>query len=252
MAINKDSNGFTFAFAGIMVVVVGTLLAVAAMGLKDRQQQNITMEKMKDILSSIQIMGPEDDMKKAPALFEKYVKERVVLSSTGEVVSQSLGEVDPTNVQDAFNIDVQGEYKSLAADQRNYPLYICEVEGEKFYVIPMVGTGLWGPIWGYIALESDLNTVYGAKFDHKGETPGLGAEINQKPFQEQFRGELIFGPGDEFKSITVQKGGTEEADKHAVDAITGGTITSNGVTEMINRTLQVYVPYIQQAKNELS
>ena len=108
-----------------------------------------------------------------------------------------------------------------------------------------MGKGLWGPIWGYIALESDKNTVAGASFDHKGETPGLGAEINQGWFQEPFVGKKIFDESGDYQSIRVIKGGAPEGDKHGVDAISGGTITSNGVTEMLVRTLKIYEPYLK-------
>ena len=229
-----------------MVVVVGALLASVSMGLKPKQKANQTQEKMQNILGSI---GVECSREEANENFMKYVTKRLVLSSDGALTSENSGAIDATNLEDAFNVDVKKEFRSIpdAAD-RNYPLYICEKDGDTYYVIPMVGKGLWGPIWGFVALESDLNTVYGAKFDHKTETPGLGAEINQPFFQDPFVGKNIFDAAGEFASVKVIKGGAGEGNMHGVDAITGGTITSNGVSEMLERTLGTYVPYFKNQK----
>jgi Na+-transporting NADH:ubiquinone oxidoreductase subunit C len=238
MAINKDSNVFTFGFAIAMVVVVGTILAVAAMGLKDRQKANVQQEKMKNILSTIGAMDADGDRSKAKTLFDKHVVDQKVFNANGEILEDAPA---------AFKIDVRKEYKSLPESKRHYPLYVCEKDGETYYVIPMVGTGLWGPIWGYVALEGDMETIYGTSFDHKGETPGLGAEISQSAFQEQFEGKTIFNQEGKFVSVGVLKTGAE-GNKHAVDGITGGTITSKGVDEMIERTIGTYVPYFKTKK----
>lgn len=253
MAMNTNSNGYTFGFAIAMVVVVGAILSFAAMGLKPKQKENLKQEKMQNILSSIKI---EVSRPEAAAQFQDYVKTRYILNSDGEVISEVTGEVKTVESagkeeaeKDAFNIDVKKQYKdkTLAKEERKYPLYECEKDGETYYVVPMVGTGLWGPVWGFMAFKDDMNTIMGAKFDHKTETPGLGAEINTAGFQDQFEGETIFS-GDEFVSITVMKGGGGDAKEHAVDGITGGTITSVGVQEMIERTLGVYVPYFKKQK----
>ena len=124
---------------------------------------------------------------------------------------------------------------------------ISEVDGKTRYIIPLRGKGLWGPIWGFISLEDDLNSVFGAVFDHKGETPGLGAEINKPFFQDPFSGKTIF-EGDNFTSITVIKGGAAEGDMHGVDAISGGTITSDGVSDMVKERLSMYLPYFNKMK----
>ena len=152
----------------------------------------------------------------------------------------------------AFNVDVKKQYKELKAkaiteDDMLYPMFVCEKEGEKIYVVPMVGTGLWGPIWGFVSLESDLNTIFGANFDHKTETPGLGAEINQTSFEGQFSGDNIYKDGE--VAIEVFKSGGGEATDYGVDGITGGTITSKGVEEMIIRTFGVYQPYFQKTNS---
>ena len=253
MALNSNSNGYTFGFAIVMVVVVGAVLSFAAIGLKPKQKENLKQEKMQNILSSIKI-----DVSRAEAAdqFTDYVKKRYILNSEGTVIGEVSGEVKSLEEvgaeeasKDAFNLDVKKQYKDkgISDDERKYPLYECQKDGETYFVVPMVGTGLWGPIWGFIAFKDDMNTIMGAKFDHKTETPGLGAEINQASFQDQFEGETIFSES-EFVSIDVTKGGGGDAKKHAVDGITGGTITSDGVQEMIQRTLEVYVPYFKKQK----
>ena len=246
MGINKNSNGFTFGFAIVMVVVVGAILASAAMVLKQPQTENIKREKMKDILAAVQV---DAEMSEAPELFSKYVTERVSISLDGTEKTRTSGAIDPTDKADPFNVDVRKQFKSVP-DQANrvYPFFVCEKEGETYYVIPMVGTGLWGPIWGYVSLKDDLNTIYGASFDHKTETPGLGAEINQSWFEANFNGKKIFNGQGEYVSVDVVKGGAPQGDPHGVDAITGGTITSDGVGEMLNRTLAVYANYFKNNK----
>lgn len=227
--MDVNSNKYTIGFSIVMVVIVALLLAFASEGLKPMQNQNIEREKMQNILKSVGIEVTRDEAKDA---YDKYITEEIVLNDKGEQIEG-----------DAFKVDILKEYKS--GGQKNFPIFIYESEGSKKYIIPLVGKGLWGPIWGYIALEEDKNTVAGASFDHKGETPGLGAEINQGWFQEPFVGKKIFDESGEYKSIRVIKGGAPEGDKHGVDAISGGTITSNGVTEMLVRTLKIYEPYFK-------
>lgn len=227
--MDVNSNKYTIGFSIVMVVIVALLLAFASEGLKPMQNQNIEREKMQNILKSVGIEVTRDEAKDA---FDKYITEQIVLNDKGEQIEG-----------DAFKVDVLKEYKS--GGQKNFPIFIYENEGNKKYIIPLVGKGLWGPIWGYIALEDDKNTVAGATFDHKGETPGLGAEINQGWFQEPFVGKKVFDESGEYQSIKVVKGGATEGNKHAVDAISGGTITGNGVTEMLVRTLKIYEPYLK-------
>lgn len=245
--MNKDSPGFTFGFAAVMVIVVAILLALAAMGLKPFQVENIRQEKMKDILASINI---KCEMKDAPPLFAQNIKERFVLNFNGDMVSKTSGTVDSKNMEDAFNIDIGAEYRAIPPEQRRYPLYIAEIEGKSYFIVPVVGKGLWGPIWGYLSLNEDKNTVYGATFDHKTETPGLGAEIREDFFQAPFKGKTIFDAQGGFVSVSVVKGGARPDDMHGVNAITGGTITSNGVSEMLKRTFGTYVKYLTKNNNQ--
>ena len=234
--INKNNSGFTFMFSAVMVVVVAVLLAVAAIVLGPFQAKNIRIEKMQNILGSI---GVKTDAKEAEKLFNQYIKEQVVLNNKGERVTGDIT---------AFDIDLKKELdkaKTGETDKQLFPLFVFNKNGKLYYIIPVRGKGLWGPIWGYMALEGDMNTVHGASFGHKGETPGLGAEINTAEFQNQFVGKKIFDEAGTFVSVKVVKGGAAPDDLHGVDAISGGTITSNGVTEMLKRTLGNYMPYFK-------
>ena len=235
MAINKNSNGYTFTFAILMVVVVGTLLAVASQGLKSRQDKNTSDKKMINILSAIKVEATREN---AQEMFDTYVVESKIIS--GKDMSAA-----------AFDVDIQKEFrdKNLKLSDRNYPMYICEKNGSRYYVIPVVGTGLWGPIWGFVALESDYKTIYGATFDHKGETPGLGAEIKQGSYSDQYAGEMVADTSGTFLPIVVVKDGSGKGMNSKVDGITGGTITSKGVEEMTTRTLAVYINYFNALNN---
>jgi Na+-transporting NADH:ubiquinone oxidoreductase subunit C len=234
--MNKNSNKYTFIFASVMVVIVAVLLSLAAIGLGPHQARNVKTEKMQNILASI---GVQSEAKEAEKLFNQYIKEQVVLTTKGEPVSGGVN---------AFDIDLKKELdkaKTGEADKQLFPLFVFNKDGKLYNVIPVRGKGLWGPIWGYLALEEDMNTLYGASFGHKGETPGLGAEIDTEAFQKQFVGKKIFDESGKFVSIKVVKGGAAPEDLHGVDAISGGTITSNGVSEMLHRTLNNYIPYFK-------
>ncbi len=263
MAINKEGSVYTFSFAAIMVIVTGAALAMVSMGLKPDIKKNEADKKMMDIMSSISV---DSERSNAAELFNTIVTERIVLNAKGDVIRNATGEVVATDKDDPFNVDVKKEYKKMvskivqankndkpvllekvAEQDVNYPLFKCENEGKTFYVVPMVGTGLWGPIWGYVALNEDMKTVYGASFDHKTETPGLGAEIKEDFFEVNFAGQSIYKE-DEYVSISVVKAGKAGDSKHAVDGITGGTITSNGVGEMVYRTMAIYDNYFKKQR----
>ena len=237
--MNRDSNAYTFLFAAAMVLVVASSLAFTATSLKSRQADNIRKEKMQNILATI---GIETDREQAEELYKKHVKEALALTATGSVDAQT----------DAFTLKLNQEIKKPALEQR-FPLYIAEVEADKYYIIPLRGAGLWDAIWGYIALESDKNTIKGAVFDHKGETAGLGAEITQQWFQDRFKEEKVFDTSGTLVGINVSKTNNDPTDSdkndHEVDAISGATITGDGVTAMIYERLQHYLPYFNQENN---
>ena len=228
--MNKNSNAYTFIFAIVLVVLVATILAFASEGTKEKRANNVKLEKMQNILSTL---GVDVSREEAGKEYKNYVKEELALKEDGSI---------DKNVN-AFKIDLKNEIKKPANEQR-FPLYVAEKDGKKFYVVPLYGAGLWDAIWGYISLKDDKNTIYGVSFDHKGETPGLGAEINQSWFEDQFKEKQIMD-NSKFVSVKVIKGGAPAGDTHGVDAISGGTLTSNGVTNMVQERLQRYLAYFK-------
>lgn len=264
MAMDKNSNAFTFGFAITMVVIVGVTLAAISMGLKDRQQQNKADKQKMDILGAI---GVDATRKDAGVLFDQYVTERVAIDYNGKVLKSQTGTINPADKADPFNTDVLKDYKGkivktskkFSKDPQalkvamsdldvSYPLYKCVNDaGDTLFVVPMAGTGLWGPVWGYVALRNDYKTIAGAKFDHEGETPGLGAEIKGAEFQNKLTPEgssKVVNYDGPF-AFQVMKSGTPNLNASQIDGITGGTITSVGVGEMLDRSFKIYARYFQ-------
>jgi|TARA_B110000908_G_C10060638_1_gene360455 Na+-transporting NADH:ubiquinone oxidoreductase subunit C len=247
MSKRTDSNSYTIIFAVAMVLVVGSLLAFLATSLKPAIQENERIEKQQNILYAMGVN--ENDASSANFVsttvageaFEKYIKKQLVLE--GDNISES---------QDAYLIDVKKEQtKAKAGKVRKLPLFVGEKDGEKFYVAPIRGKGLWDAIWGYISMDKNM-VVQGAYFDHKGETPGLGANIKQRYFMDDFIGEHLMSEAGVFKGITVKKGNNdavnEDKTDYEVDAIAGATITGDGVSAMIKKDLALYVPYFKSLK----
>ena len=237
--MNRDSNAYTFGFAAAMVVVVASVLAFTASSLKDLQQENVRKEKMQNVLATI---GIEIDRDGAEVLFNEYITSQLALRNDGTVDES----VDPFS-----GIKLALELKKEPTQQR-FPLYLADVEGASYYIIPLRGAGLWDAIWGYIALESDRNTIKGAVFDHKAETAGLGAEITQQWFMDRFVGEKVFDNVGKLVGISVSKTNNDPKDldknDHEVDAISGATITGDGVSDMIIERLTHYQPYLEQTQ----
>jgi len=228
--MNVNSNGYTYTFATVMVILVAVLLSAASLGLKSKQENNVKQEKMQSILSSV---GVQVDRSGAEEVYNTVI-EKVLTIKGGEVVSEDR--------ETGFSIDMATAIKSSNMD-REVPLYIANKDGQTYYIVPLRGKGLWGPVWGFVSLESDGNTVVGANFGHKSETPGLGAEITTPMFTDQFPGKKISEAGM-FQSISVVKKGTSNGD-YAVDGISGGTITSNGVNDMLSDCLAPYAEYFK-------
>jgi len=245
MAKFTDKNSYTIIFAIIMVVVVGSLLAGVAQGLKSKITLNERYEKMQNILYAMNVNENEGDgdivfvpTERVEETFDKYIKQQLVIQ--GDEVTEN---------DEAYLIDLKKE-ETLAKDsnyKRRLPLFIGEKDGETIYVIPMRGKGLWDAIWGFVALD-DSFTVQGVFFDHKGETPGLGAEIKQRYFMDDFKGEAILD-NEVFEGITVAKGNNDPLNQiktdNEVDAIAGATITGDGVTKMIKKDVRMYLPYLK-------
>ena len=234
--MDRQGNKYTFLYASVMVIVVATVLAFISEALTPIQKKNEEEAKMIDILRSVNIESTTADVAEK---YNKYIGNKVFIVNYE-------GERQETDAQTAFNIDLSKEVRKPLSD-RQYPVYECHLdEGEIKYILPVRGKGLWGPIWGYIALNEDKNTIYGTTFDHKGETPGLGAEIANQAFQQQFVGKTIFNEGGELVSIDVVKGGAPDDAPHGVDAISGGTITSQGVENMLMDYFSGYEAFLKK------
>ena len=233
----QHNNKYIFIYSIIMVVVVAVTLTIVAVKLKPAQEDNIRIEKMQNILSSINISTSEIPKKQVIDVYKKYIKTSFGVNNKGEVVEKNVAKI--------FAIELANELKK-PLEKQILPVYIGVLEnGDSAYIVPLRGKGLWGPVWGYISFKTDFNTVFGVTFDHKGETPGLGAEISQGWFQKPFIGKQIFGADGKLVSITIVKGGAKPGDMHGVDAISGGTITSKGVQKMLLDNLTSYEAYFK-------
>lgn len=214
---DTNSNAYIILYSTVMVVIVATLLALAALGLQKRQYENELNEKKQAILASLSASDQRYD-----EFIDAYV------------VDKNGARIDGEDVFALLN-DLPGAYAA-----GKFPVFEAR-DGR--VVVPVTGMGLWGPIWGYVALEKDMNTVAGVIMAHKGETPGLGAEISTAKYQANFVGKTIF-EGDKFVSVTLRKGGAKDP-AHEVDAISGGTKTSDGVTAMLYNSLANYLPLLE-------
>ena len=233
------SNKYTFLYAIGISVITAIVLAYTSEGLRPLQEANIELDNKTSVLRSVRIQTTDRDS-----------IESIYATRMEEMVINSSGEVQPDITVHQV---ILKEELSKPGNERLLPLYIYTgLDGKKRYVIPMRGTGLWGPIWGYISLEEDLNTVYGAYFSHKSETPGLGAEIAEQPFQKQFEGKKIMSPDDNFVSVRVvkQAAKTSFGPEHRVDGISGGTITSSGTDAMILNAIAPYINYFKKINQE--
>ena len=238
--MNRDSNLYTFLFATIMVFVVATVLAFTSQSLKDLQSENVRKEKMQNILSTVGIIIDRDG---AEELFNKYIEDQLAIQNDGSIDAS----VDVFN-----NVKLSLELKKTPKDQ-DFPLYVANIESEKYYIIPIRGNGLWNAIYGYISIKEDLNTIKGVVFDHIGETAGLGAEITQDWFIERFVDEKLFDINNNLVGIKVSKTNNDpnntDKNDHEVDAISGATITGDGVTDMIKERLEHYIPYFNTLRS---
>lgn len=232
--MDRNSNNYTFIYASVMVILVAAILSIAAIALKPMQNKNTEIEKKQNILASVNI---ETKAKEAEQVYAEKVVNSYVVNSEGEVVEG-----------DAFSIDLKVQ-KAKPLEQRLLPVFECQTESGLKYIFPLRGAGLWGPIWGFIALNEDMNTIFGTNFDHQGETPGLGAEISTPAFEEQFTGKSIFDASGKLVSVIVAKSSESAPEEHKVDAISGGTITSKGLEQMLLEDLTSYQKFITRKKS---
>ena len=248
MSNNTDTNKYTILFSIGMVVIVGSLLAFTASSLKPNIQENERMEKQQNILYAMGVNeNGSTDIKfigtdKVAGEFSKYISKQLTINTDG---------TSDENLE-AYLIDVKKEQaKAKNGGIRELPLFVGEKDNQTFYIIPIRGKGLWDAIWGYVALDEDM-VVQGAFFDHAAETPGLGANIKQRYFMDDFVGEQLLEKGA-FQGIKVAKGNNDPKnlikDDYEVDALAGATITGDGVSVMLKKDLAMYVPYLKTLNN---
>lgn len=265
MAVNTDKNSYTILFAIAMVLVVGSLLAFTASSLKPNIDENKRMEKQQNILYAMGINGNEGtgditfvSTANVANDFSTNVSQQIVLEVKGGKILKEMTGEEFKNSKDAdkgiepYLIDVKKQQTRVKEGKSRYlPLFIGENNGKKLYVAPIRGKGLWDAIWGFVALDENM-VVQGAFFDHAGETPGLGANIKQRYFMDDFKGEKLLSDDGVFKGISVAKGNNdpknETKDDYEVDALAGATITGDGVSAMIKNDLKLYLPYFKNLK----
>ena len=234
-----DSNGYTIIFAIVMVVVVGSLLAFFANATKKMRDDNDKIKTKMDILTS---MGVDVNRDNATKMFGDYIKKQYVIE--GDIAKEDTL---------AYKIDVKKEQEAAKAGKtQRLPLFVGEIDGKTIYIVPVRGNGLWDAIWGYVALNDDLKSINGVYFDHKGETPGLGANITESFFKDDFKGEMLFAADGTYKAVEISKSNgdpnNEDKTDNEVDAISGATITGNGVAVMLKKGIGLYLPYFETLK----
>lgn len=233
--LNTNSNTYIIVYAAILVVVVAFLLAFVSSSLKPTQDENVALDKQKQILAALNIRNLSD--KDSKAAYEKAVLQDMVINQQNEVLQQG----GKGGVEAGFKLTSQ-DFKA-----GKLALYVCQVDGKIKYVIPVYGMGLWGPISGYIALNDDKNTVYGAYFNHESETAGLGAEIkDNEKWQEQFQGKQVRAQGKQDIALEVRKKTEVKDPATQCDAVTGATLTSDGVSLMLKTCLKEYTAFFNE------
>ncbi len=245
--MNTNSNTYTVIYTTVVCVLVAAILAFVSQSLKPSQEANEKAETISQILTAAQFGEKEDWQSKGNAktlaFYKENAAEAIIINSKGEKV----GELD-INSSSIYNVSqLKAEnYNIKGAGEPQLPVYIFK---NGVSVFPVYGAGLWGPVWGYIALQEDLKTIAGAYFDHASETPGLGGKIKDDPeFRAQFAGKSIDFADEAVFSIV--KGGAPEGKVNAIDAITGATMTSNGLDAAINTWISAYKTYINKNQAE--
>ncbi len=230
--LDTNSDIYAIIYSAVVVVIVAFLLAGVSSLLSPKQQDNIRLDKKKQILASLN----ERNLADAAAKYDELIKADYVVNAEGNVVAQEGG----------------FEVKNEDVNDGNLPLYIAEIDGARKYIIPMTGNGLWGGIWGYIALNDDCNTIYGVYFSHASETPGLGAEIAGDKFQNRFTKDkdgnaIVKKVYDENGNVAlaVEKGKGVAGEDYHIDAVSGATITCNGLQVMLETKLAPYYNYLK-------
>lgn len=241
--MNKQSNTYTIIYIVVLVAIVGAALAITAEALKPKQQANQAADKMRQILYAVHLSPETADLNK---VFNECVAEQKLVNDQGEEIMSIMTSSGDNQI---FDIDVAAQSK-LPESERKLPVFVCTLKnGEIKYVLPVAGMGLWGAIWGYVAVDSDGSTIYGAYFSHASETPGLGAEIEKPAFQDRFIGKQLIKDNAFYPIAVVKAGQHPSGNEDYVDGVSGGTITSKGVGTMLDNCLTPYRAFLERLKN---
>lgn len=243
--MNTNNNVYTIVYTTVIVVVAAAILAIAAMALKPKQDANIKAETISQMLTAAGFSSKEDLAKQGNdqilAMYSANIKNAFLIDAEGN----KTGELE-TEGSIELQDNLKQENKNIASGNPSLPVYVFEKDGAEINVIPCYGAGLWGPIWGYIAFDADCDQIVGAYFDHESETPGLGAKIKDEAwFREQFKGKKVDFDNPE-KVFGIIKGGAPKEDLTKVDAITGATMTCNGLDAALNTWFKAYLPFLQK------
>ena len=243
MSVNMNTNGnaYTVIYSTIIVVIVAAVLAFVSSVLKPMQNANIKAETISQMLTAAQFYTKDEcsamGNDKVLAAYSENIQEAFVIDATGKKVRTLNTEKSSIELEDGL----KAQDKNIKSGSQELPVYIFNKDGRSISVVPVYGAGLWGPVWGYIAFDEDLKTIVGAYFDHDSETPGLGAKIKDDPsFREKFIGKQVNVNADPVFAIEKN---ADPANASAVDAITGATMTSKGLSTAIANWLKAYVPY---------
>lgn len=236
--MNRQGNTYTVLYSVGLVLIVGVVLSLVYQALRPTQEENIANDTRKQILAAARLVPAEGES--VSQLYDKSIVESFIVNSKGEKIDSSVP---------AFSVNIAAQVKQSDYADRLLPVYVCKTSDGIKYILPVYGAGLWGPIWGYIAFNSDGQSIYGAYFAHQGETPGLGAEIEKPAFSNQFEGKKIFNAKGNFASIAVVKAGQAPAGVEYVNAVSGGTITSQGVQKMLANSLAPYAAFLKNLNN---
>lgn len=236
--MNRQGNIYTVVYSVVLVLLVGVVLSLVYQALRPKQVENIANDTKRQILAAARIVPAEGES--ISSLYDKYIVSSYIVNSEGK-------KIDPET--EAFSVNVGNQVK-LPDNERELPVFECQTENGLKYILPVYGAGLWGPIWGYIAFDSNGDTIYGAYFAHQGETPGLGAEIEKPAFSSQFDGKNIFNSEGQFVSVAVVKAGQAPEGTDYVNAVSGGTITSQGVQKMLSNSLAPYATFLKNLKQQ--
>lgn len=245
--MNTNGNAYTVIYTTVVVALVAAILAFVAMTLKPKQDANIKAETISQMLTAAQFYTKDEcsamGNDKVLEAYSQNIKEAYTINADGQKVRDLSTDVRNIELQDGL----KAQNKNIKdGKDLDLPVYVFNKDGKAVTVIPAYGAGLWGAIWGYIALDEDLQTIVGAYFDHESETPGLGAKIKDDPsFRAEFIGKKVNVAVD--PAFSVVKVGSNADPENSVDAITGATMTSKGLGEAIAFWLKAYAPFLSSA-----